>query len=112
MPRHQFKPVPFAESFIVKRTVNSFHIHRILPAKPDSVVVQVGLSWQSKLKLIITRLAQSFRLMVGVHDYQVYVQHMQQHHPQLQVMTEKQFYRHCLEARYPTKAGKVGKCPC
>ncbi|WP_084494779.1 YbdD/YjiX family protein [Alkanindiges illinoisensis] len=97
---------------MLKRKVNSLHIHRILPAKTGSVAVQVGLSWQSKLKLIITRLAQSFRLMVGVHDYQAYLQHMQQHHPQLQAMTEKQFYRHCLEARYPNKAGKVGKCPC
>ena len=112
MPNPQFKPVPFIESSIFKRTVNSLHIHRILPAKSGLVAAQVSLSWQSKLKLIITRLAQSFRLMVGIHDYQVYVQHMRQHHPQLQVMTEKQFYRHCLEARYPTKAGKVGKCPC
>lgn len=119
MSSHQFKRVPFTNPAITNTTVNRLFIHRVLPvdAKPaDHKLLSLRnrkvLYWQNRLKLLLTRLAQSFRLMVGVHDYQSYVQHMQQHHPQLQVMTEKQFHRHCLEARYPSQGGKVGKCPC
>lgn len=71
-----------------------------------------ALSWRQRIQLVFSRLAQCFRLMVGVHDYQAYVQHVQLHHPEQIPMTEKQFHRHCLDARYPSKAGKLGKCPC
>ncbi|QKJ87268.1 hypothetical protein PMPD1_2324 [Paramixta manurensis] len=64
------------------------------------------------LRLIFRRLAQSFRLMVGVHDYQNYLRHMRLHHPQAVPMTEREFHRYCLEARFPAKGGKLGKCPC
>ncbi len=74
--------------------------------------VQVSLSLMQKIRLFISRIAQSFRLMVGVHDYQAYVLHMQLKHPEKPPMTEKEFHRYCLEARYPSKAGKLGKCPC
>lgn len=63
--------------------------------------------------IYITRgIAQSFRLMVGVQDYPTYVRHMQLHHPQQPPMTEKEFHRYCLNARFPSEAGKLGKCPC
>lgn len=64
------------------------------------------------LRLIAKRLAQSFRLMVGVQDYQNYLHHMQTKHPQATPMTEREFHRYCLEARFPGKGGKLGKCPC
>jgi len=64
------------------------------------------------LRLIFKRLAQSFRLMVGVQDYQNYLQHMQAHHPLTPPMSERDFHRYCLEARFPSKSGKLGKCPC
>ena len=64
------------------------------------------------LRLLLLRLAQSFRLMVGVHDYGNYVRHMQQKHPRSVPMTEKEFHRYCLDARFPSQAGKIGKCPC
>ncbi|MFD1803461.1 YbdD/YjiX family protein [Mixta tenebrionis] len=64
------------------------------------------------LRLFWQRLAQSFRLMVGVQDYQTYLRHMRQHHPATPPMTEKAFHRYCLEARFPSQAGKIGKCPC
>lgn len=57
-------------------------------------------------------LQQTFRLMVGVHDYQNYLQHMRTHHPTLTPMDERAFHRYCLEARFPSQAGKLGKCPC
>jgi uncharacterized short protein YbdD (DUF466 family) len=64
------------------------------------------------LKLAIKSTAQSFRLMVGVQDYQNYVRHMKVRHPEMTPMTEREFHRRCLEARFPSEGGKMGKCPC
>lgn len=80
--------------------------------QPMAALSFSALSWQQRIQLVFSRLAQCFRLMVGVHDYQAYVEHVQLHHPEQMPMTEKQFHRHCLDARYPSKAGKLGKCPC
>lgn len=57
-------------------------------------------------------LQQSFRLMVGVHDYQTYLKHMREKHPEQTPMDERAFHRYCLDARFPSQAGKLGKCPC
>ncbi|MDU6413323.1 CstA-like transporter-associated (seleno)protein [Mixta calida] len=81
-------------------------IYRCRPLAPASAPSSRGL------RLFWQRLAQSFRLMVGVQDYQNYLRHMQQHHPAATPMTEKAFHRYCLEARFPSKGGKIGKCPC
>lgn len=37
----------------------------------------------SRIATLWQRLQQSFRLMVGVPDYQTYVEHMRKHHPDL-----------------------------
>ena len=50
--------------------------------------------------------------MVGVPDYQTYVEHMQKNHPDLEPMDEKTFHRYCVDARYPTAGGTLKKCPC
>lgn len=65
-----------------------------------------------KIKLITKRLIQTARLMVGVHDYQNYLLHMQTMHPHARLLTEKEFYWACLNARYPKQGGKMGRCPC
>lgn len=64
------------------------------------------------LRLILKRLAQSFRLMVGVRDYGNYLHHMKVYHPYQSVMSEREFHRYCVDARFPSKAGQLGKCPC
>ncbi|AJJ63958.1 YbdD/YjiX family protein [Yersinia aldovae] len=66
----------------------------------------------ARIRLIARRIAQSFRLMVGVQDYGNYVNHMRCQHPDTPPMTEREFHRYCLDARFPSKAGKLGKCPC
>lgn len=66
----------------------------------------------SKIATLWQRLQQSFRLMVGVPDYQTYLTHMQTHHPDLTPMDVKTFYRYCVDARYPSAAGGMKKCPC
>ncbi len=55
---------------------------------------------------------QSFRLMVGVRIYQTYVEHMRKHHPDMEPMDPKTFYRHCVDSRYPSAGSGMKKCPC
>ncbi|MGL5758369.1 YbdD/YjiX family protein [Plesiomonas sp.] len=66
----------------------------------------------SRIKLLYQRAAETARLMVGVPDYLRYVEHMQETHPELPVLTEAEFHRACIEARYPGKKGTLSKCPC
>ncbi|MEG0483060.1 MAG: YbdD/YjiX family protein [Acinetobacter sp.] len=66
----------------------------------------------SRIATLWQRLQQSFRLMVGVPDYENYVEHMKKHHPDVDVMDEKKFHRYCVDARYPTAGGTMKKCPC
>jgi len=51
-------------------------------------------------------------LMVGVPDYQNYLEHMKKHHPDMDAMDEKTFHRYCVDARYPSSGGTMKKCPC
>lgn len=61
---------------------------------------------------LVQRAAQTCRMMVGVGDYARYCEHMQQHHPELTPMTEGEYFRYCQAARYPSKGGKISRCPC
>lgn len=45
-------------------------------------------------------LGQAARLMVGVPDYDTYVQHMRLTHPEQTPMSYEEFYRERVEARY------------
>jgi uncharacterized short protein YbdD (DUF466 family) len=66
----------------------------------------------SRIATLWQRLQQSFRLMVGVPDYQTYLEHMKLHHSDLTPMDAKTFYRYCVDARYPSAGGTLKKCPC
>lgn len=66
----------------------------------------------SRIATLFQRLQQSFRLMVGVPDYDTYLAHMKTHHPDLEPMDIKTFYRHCIDSRYPSSGGNLKKCPC
>eukprot|EP01030_Chromulinospumella_sphaerica_P006578 gene6578-6433_t len=50
-------------------------------------------------------LGQAARLMVGMPDYDNYVEHMQNKHPDKPVMDYEAFFRERQEARYGSKAG-------
>lgn len=52
-------------------------------------------------------MGQSLRLMVGVPEYDTYVAHMRDKHPDRPVMPYQEFFRERQEARY---SGKVGRC--
>ncbi|KPC52763.1 YbdD/YjiX family protein [Amantichitinum ursilacus] len=66
-------------------------------------------SWVERVKDVLHKLVQMARLMVGVRDYDYYLQHMQQRHPDVAPMTRREFHRYCVDARY---AGSGKGCPC
>jgi uncharacterized short protein YbdD (DUF466 family) len=90
-----------------KKPTGAWQIQQCLPIAP-AAAGQNLTRWQR----IWQGLQQSFRLMVGVHDYQTYLTHMREHHPDVLPMDERAFHRHCLDARFPSQPGKLGKCPC
>ncbi|GKX54228.1 hypothetical protein SOASR030_03400 [Leminorella grimontii] len=51
-------------------------------------------------------LGQAARLMVGVPDYDTYVQHMRLTHPDQKVMSYEEFFRERQEARYGAGGGR------
>ena len=57
-----------------------------------------------------TYLGQAARLMVGVPDYDTYVQHMRLTHPEQTPMSYEEFYRERVEARYGGKNGSSRCC--
>ncbi|WP_336755307.1 YbdD/YjiX family protein [Pantoea sp. USHLN298] len=89
----------------VRRPQGDWQIHH---CQFMSAPAQAPFRWRTLWR----GLQQCFRLMVGVQDYQTYLQHMRLHHPAQPPMNERDFHRYCLDARFPGKAGKLGKCPC
>ena len=61
---------------------------------------------------VLLRSVQAARLMVGVGNYQYYLEHMQLHHPDTAAMSEMEYFRYCQESRYPGKDGSIKRCPC
>jgi len=52
-------------------------------------------------------MTQGLRLMVGLPDYDAYLNHMERTHPGQPVMSYEAFFRERQDARY---SGKLGKC--
>lgn len=86
---------------------------------PDGVVMSrddferysLGSGWLSGVRDAAKKVVQTCRLMVGVHDYEYYIEHMRSRHPDAPPLSREDFYRYCLDARFPG-AGNVNKCPC
>jgi uncharacterized short protein YbdD (DUF466 family) len=55
-------------------------------------------------------LGQAARLMVGMPDYDTYVQHMRLTHPDQPLMTYEEFFRERQQARYGGGDGRPGRC--
>ncbi|RZU36899.1 uncharacterized short protein YbdD (DUF466 family) [Fluviicoccus keumensis] len=56
------------------------------------------------------KLREGGALMVGVPDYDRYLQHMRDKHPELTPLSREAFVRGRMLARYGGKG--TGKCPC
>ncbi|MHB8622960.1 MAG: YbdD/YjiX family protein [Sulfuricaulis sp.] len=64
----------------------------------------------TKLQRLRRGAVQMARLMVGIPDYQTYVQHRKMHHPQEPVMTYEEFFRERQNARYACEKGRFKGC--
>ena len=64
-----------------------------------SVYRMIRSSWK--------RAVQTARLSCGVPDYEVYVEHLREHHPERKVPSYAEFFRERQEARYK---GTGGRC--
>jgi uncharacterized short protein YbdD (DUF466 family) len=64
----------------------------------------------SDLSRVGRYLGQAARLMVGLPDYDGYVQHMRLTHPDQPVMSYEEFFRERQEARYGGADGRPGRC--
>ncbi len=55
--------------------------------------------------------ARTVHLMVGIPDYETYVEHRRKTHPEEPIMTYEEFYRECQRRRYTAEKGKFkGGC--
>ena len=69
--------------------------------------------WRGRLFMVdefrafIGKLKQTGRLMIGVPDYDAYVQHRKTVHPGMPVMTYEEFFRNRQENRY---GGSISGC--
>jgi len=55
-------------------------------------------------------LGQAARMLVGMPDYDTYVEHMQKKHPDQPVMSYEAFFRERQEARYGGGKGRPTRC--
>lgn len=55
-------------------------------------------------------LGQAARMLVGMPDYDTYVEHMQTQHPGQPVMSYEAFFRERQEARYGGGKGRPVRC--
>jgi uncharacterized short protein YbdD (DUF466 family) len=54
--------------------------------------------------------ARAARLMVGVPDYDAYVEHRRAAHPGEPVMTRAEFHRNRMERRFGVGPGGISRC--
>jgi len=66
-------------------------------------------SWQKRLRNGWRKAVQTARLSIGVPDYDTYVRHLREHHPEKPVPSYAQFFTQCQDARY-RNGGNRGCC--
>jgi len=62
------------------------------------------------IHIVFSWIARAARLMVGVPDYQSYVEHRKIHHPGEPIMTYEEFFWERQQARYACGKGKFRGC--
>ena len=55
-------------------------------------------------------MARTARLMIGLPDYETYVQHRRLQHPGEPIMSYEEFFRERQDSRYATGRGKITRC--
>ena len=54
--------------------------------------------------------AKTARLMIGIPDYETYLEHRRLKHPGEPVMTYEEFFCERQDARYAVGKGKISRC--
>jgi uncharacterized short protein YbdD (DUF466 family) len=63
-----------------------------------------------EVRILLDWIAKAARLMVGVPDYQNYVEHRKTYHPGEPIMTYEEFFWERQNARYGCGKGKFRGC--
>lgn len=74
--------------------------------KPEPTDSASPRSWRASIGQAGRYLGQSLRLMVGLPDYDAYLNHMERIHPDQAPMSYEAFFQERLEARYGSRTGK------
>jgi len=64
----------------------------------------------TRVRFVCEMVTKTARLMVGVPDYDVYVEHRRVNHPDQVVMTYEEFFRERQTARYTVSKGRFRGC--
>jgi uncharacterized short protein YbdD (DUF466 family) len=64
----------------------------------------------SRINAVCACVAQTARLMVGIPDYQTYVEHRRKTHPDLPIMTYEEFFLDRQRARFAAEPGRFKCC--
>ncbi len=64
----------------------------------------------TSIRILYHWAARTARLMVGVPDYQTYVEHRRAFHPEKPIMTYVEFFRERQNARYAVEKGRFKGC--
>ena len=62
------------------------------------------------IRIVFSWIAKTARLMVGVPDYQSYVEHRKTYHPGEPIMTYEEIFWERQQARYACGKGKFRGC--
>jgi uncharacterized short protein YbdD (DUF466 family) len=66
--------------------------------------------WKAQGQALKDLSVRTARLMVGIPDYETYVQHRRTNHPGLPIMTYEEFFVERQEARYAVGKGRFRGC--
>jgi uncharacterized short protein YbdD (DUF466 family) len=64
----------------------------------------------SRLLALYKRARQTARLMIGIPDYETYVQHRKTFHPDEPIMTYEQFFVERQDVRYSVSKDRMKGC--
>jgi uncharacterized short protein YbdD (DUF466 family) len=64
----------------------------------------------SRLRTLYERARQTARLMIGIPDYDTYVQHRKTFHPDEPIMTYEQFFVERQNVRYSVSKDRMKGC--
>ncbi len=100
------QPAPPASSLPAERRSTAL----VPVAPPQGARWLAGGALFKAVRSFAKGVATTARLMVGVPDYERYVQHRQMMHPGEPVMSYEEFFKERQNSRYGVNGGKISRC--